>query len=65
MSDVSFMMMSQREEAVRSKYCFLMSLWFLMKKGSSFHHEGVGVEIGALYVMKPGGDDETEITTEE
>jgi hypothetical protein len=57
-SDVSFMMMSQREEAVRSKYCFLMSLWFLMKKCSSSHHEGVDVEIGALCVMKLGGDDD-------
>jgi hypothetical protein len=36
-----------------------------MKKGSSSHYEGVGVEIGALCVMKLGGDDETEITTEE
>jgi hypothetical protein len=36
-----------------------------MKKGASSHHEGVGVEIGALCVMKPGGDDETEITAEE
>ena len=35
-----------------------MSLWFLMKKGSSSHHEGVGVEIGALCVMKLGGDDD-------
>ena len=44
--------------AVGSKDCFLMSLWFLMKKGSSSHHEGVGVEIGALRVMKLGGDDD-------
>ena len=32
--------------------------WFLMKKGSSSHHEGVGVEIGALCGMKLGGDDD-------
>ena len=44
--------------AVGSKDCFLMSLLFLMKKGSSSHREGVGVAIGALCVMKLEGDDD-------